>query len=511
MTSHKANPTLFTDFQFKEELMQSIQEAGFISPTPIQELAIPVILEGRDVIAQAHTGTGKTAAFGLPCLNAMELDCNVNMLVLSPTRELAQQTCDELYRFGKHLGIRVGTVCGGKSYNKQRRMIEKGVHILCATPGRMLDLLNNRFFAEFAPNVVVLDEADEMLDMGFLEDINAIFDYLPRQRQTLMFSATMPPSIIKLAEKILYKPAHLKTINPSEEKTNKNIEQSCFVIDEHERTQALVRYLHEQDPEKAIIFCKSRDNTRDLTDELGEYGFSCRSLHGEMEQFQRQETMNAFRKGRFKILVATDVAARGLDIDGISHVINYHLPFDAKSYVHRIGRTGRAGNSGHALTLVTPKEFYKIERFQRQVGSDIELLSVPSLLQLRQSRLKKLVKTLKNIQPDQYVCEMAQELREKYNWHDLSDKLFALLIQNWQEIGPDIIGIPATQFQSLLAETQANKKKKRKSDKRSDKAKQKPEAQRHSGKESKHKSKEKSKEKSGSKPKEKSKRKPKNR
>ena len=332
----------FESFGLHDDIMKGIREAGFKTPSPIQQEAIPLILQKRDMIGQAHTGTGKTAAFGLPVMNNMSLTGNIELLVIAPTRELAVQVSDEIYRLGKFAGIRTGTVLGGQDYRRQIRMLERGVNVLTATPGRLLDLLKGGNVKNFTPSAVVLDEADEMLDMGFLDDIKEIFTYLPKKRQTLLFSATMPAPIKRLAQTILNDPVTVKTID-EDEMTNKDVQQLYYVIEDREREDAVIRLIDDQVPDKAIVFCRTRNEVDRLSNSLGARGYNTKSLHGDMEQRQRNEVMQGFRKGLIDVLVATDVAARGLDVADVSHVFNYHIPFDSKSYVHRIGRTGRAG------------------------------------------------------------------------------------------------------------------------------------------------------------------------
>ena len=335
----------FNEFSLRKELQQAIDNAGFKEPSPIQEEAIPVILDGNDMVGQAHTGTGKTAAFGLPILNMLDMSSNdVQAIVIVPTRELAMQVSDEIYRFGRFLGINTATVYGGQSYTRQIKHIQNS-SIIVATPGRLLDLLRNNQI-DINPKFIVLDEADEMLDMGFLDDIKEIFTFMPSDRQTLLFSATMPKAIKDLASRILQNPEFI-TITKNEV-TNSKITQSFYVVEEAERDEALVRLLDYKDPRKAIVFCRMKSEVDRVTTMLISLGYTAKGLHGDMEQRQREETIKAFKKD-LEILVATDVAARGLDVSDVSHVFNYHIPFDSESYVHRIGRTGRAGekrNSG---------------------------------------------------------------------------------------------------------------------------------------------------------------------
>ena len=347
----------FQSFDLDPAIMKAVVDAGFKEPSPIQQLAIPLVLEGKDLVAQAQTGTGKTAAFSLPILSKVNSDSKrVEILVITPTRELATQVSDEIYMLGKHKGFKSVTVYGGSSYTRQIKLIEAGASVVVATPGRILDLLKNGKLRNFSPSIVVLDEADEMLDMGFLEDIKAIFDFLPSNRQTLLFSATMPSPIKSLAKEILNNPEFI-SVTPTNITTNEDIDQSYYIIEEWERDDAVIRLLDTLDPEKAIMFCRTKKEVEMLSSKLTAIGFAVKGLHGDMEQAQREEVIRAFRFSNIDLLVATDVAARGLNIKEISHVINVHIPFDPESYVHRIGRTGRAGLKGVAITLCTPMEY----------------------------------------------------------------------------------------------------------------------------------------------------------
>ena len=325
----------FTDFNFKSTIQEAINEAGFKEPSPIQEDAIPHILEGKDVIAQAHTGTGKTAAFGLPVLNMMKAGGDIEALVIVPTRELAMQVSDELYKFGKLSNIKTATVYGGTPYGKQIERINRA-NIIVATPGRLQDLLKSGKI-KISPKFVILDEADEMLDMGFLDEIKNIFTFFKEKKQTLMFSATMPNAIKRLAQEILDNPITI-TIT-KKDSTNKNISQNYYVMAESERDDALIRLIDYKNPTKVIVFCRMKREVDRLVTHLVASGFKAKGLHGDMEQRQREVVIRAFKQGQVDIFVATDVAARGLDVNDVSHVFNYHIPFDSESYVHRIGRT----------------------------------------------------------------------------------------------------------------------------------------------------------------------------
>jgi ATP-dependent RNA helicase DeaD len=296
-------------------------------------------------------------------------------LVITPTRELATQVADELYHLGRFAGIRTLTVYGGVGYGRQIALIHKGVQIVVATPGRLKDLYKKGKIDVFNPEIVILDEADEMLDMGFLDEIKEIFEYIPQNRQTLLFSATMPEPIKELASDILYEPEFISVVG-DDETTNNIIDQRYYVINESQRDEAVVKLLETEDTNKCIIFCRMKREVDRLAEHLQALGFNATGLHGDLEQRDRETVIKAYRRGETKIMVATDVAARGLDVKDVTHVFNYHIPFDPQSYVHRIGRTGRAGKSGQAITLVTTEEFRELQRIQKEVGAEMRLATL---------------------------------------------------------------------------------------------------------------------------------------
>ncbi len=440
----------FESFGFKKEIMEGIKEAGFKVPSPVQEQVMPLILKGKDVIAQSHTGTGKTAAFGLPVMNNMKKDIGIELLVITPTRELAAQISDEIFRLGKFAGIRTGTILGGHSYSRQLQILKSGVQVLAATPGRLLDLFKSGKIQITEPITIVLDEADEMLDMGFLDDIKEIFEFLPQKRQTLLFSATMPDPIRKLAQKILNEPVFIRAIT-TDDSTNIDITQSYYVIEEHERELAVLRLMEDQDPEKAIVFCRTKLEVDKLSTFMVARGFNAKGLHGDMEQAQRNQVMGSFRKSLFDILIATDVAARGLDVADVTHVFNYHIPFDAKSYIHRVGRTGRAGHKGIAITLVTPPEFRTIQRIERSVGSSIELKVIPTLSDLRHERTKRLINELIEFSPVKEGIELVENLEKEMDIKSIAVVLASMLLEDeGEDDGPDQIGFTKKKIKKLI-------------------------------------------------------------
>ncbi len=365
----------FKDFDLHPEVAKGIRIAGFKEPSPIQKEAIPIILEGRDLVGQAHTGTGKTAAFGLPILDRIARGEIERALVITPTRELATQVSDELYHLGRFAGIRTLAVYGGVGYGRQIALIHRGVQIVVATPGRLKDLYRKGKIDVFNPEIVVLDEADEMLDMGFLDDVREIFEFIPQNRQTLLFSATMPDPIKELADTLLYEPEFISVVG-SETTKNIDIEQLYYVINENQRDEAIVRLLETEEYDKVLVFCRMKREVDRLAEYLQELGFNAAGLHGDIEQIDRDAIVKSYRRGETRILIATDVAARGLDIKNVTHVINYHIPFDPQSYVHRIGRTGRAGKHGRAITLVSTEEFRELQRIRKEVGANMQIATL---------------------------------------------------------------------------------------------------------------------------------------
>jgi ATP-dependent RNA helicase DeaD len=438
----------FDSFGLKATIMRGVKDAGFKIPSPIQQKVIPIILQGKDLVAQAHTGTGKTAAFGLPAMHMLHLNKGVEMLVITPTRELATQVSDELFRLGSHQGVKTATVYGGRAMSRQLEMIRRGSQVVVATPGRLLDMLSSGHLPHFRPSIVVLDEADEMLDMGFLEDIQKIFTFLPKKRQTLLFSATMPAPIQKLAKEILDTPTFVSVT--AKETTNKDIKQYYYVIESHERDDAVIRLIDCYEPTKSVIFCRTRSEVDRLSEALMSRGYMARGLHGEMEQRQREDVINAFRAGRVEILVATDVAARGLNVVDISHVFNYHIPFDPESYVHRIGRTARAGRKGMAITLVTPLEYKELQRILKTVGSTIEQNYIPNRKEASKVLVMKLVETIRRQPLSDEAADVLKALEEEIDLSQISMKLISMLMTKQNVTGPDSIGIDVNRMEKIM-------------------------------------------------------------
>lgn len=447
-TNENEKVITFDDLGLKKEILQSIKDAGFTVPSPIQAAAIPFILAGRDIVGQAHTGTGKTAAFGLPALNNIDTRDGVGILVITPTRELATQVSDELFKYGRNIGAKTVTVYGGSSYNRQIDLIQRGASVVVATPGRLLDILKKNLIKDFAPSIVVLDEADEMLDMGFLDDINEIFSYLPSNRQTLLFSATMPKPIKLLAERILDNPEFISITKG--ETTNTDINQEYYVIEESERDDAIIRLMDSEKSKKSIVFCRTKSEVDRLSNVLSSAGYLANGLHGDMEQRQRETVIKGFKNNSVKVLVATDVAARGIHVDNISHVFNYHIPFDPESYVHRIGRTGRAGTKGKAITLLTPLEFKELQRIKTKVGTTMTHAFVPSKNDLRAINLKSIVTNIE----EQHIYDEAHQildmLKEDIDEETIMFKLISMILDKQTIQGPNTIGIPADKLAAIL-------------------------------------------------------------
>ena len=436
----------FEEFNLKAGLQKAIDKAGFTEPSEIQEKAIPLLLEGKDMIAQSYTGTGKTAAFTLPILNQMQGGISGEMVVLVPTRELATQVSDEIHKFGKELKLRSTTVYGGAPYPRQIKMVNES-SIVVATPGRFHDLLKRNKIS-IHPKFVVLDEADEMLNMGFLEEISQIFEYLPEERQTLLFSATMPFSIKKLGREILDNPEEIMITKDTV--TNDNINQLAFVVDERERKEALLRLLDFKNPVKSIVFCRTKRETNEVADFLASQGYAARAIHGDVAQNDREAIIRNFREGKIKVMVATDVAARGLDVNDVSHVFNYHIPFDPESYVHRIGRTGRAGRTGTSVLIVTPHEFRDLKKIENKMKTTLEMKAVPSISDVHDKNKSTLVKNIEETEISQKDTDLVEALKESFDLSTIAYKLAAIVNQSQQVEGRHTIGKSLEEISDII-------------------------------------------------------------
>jgi ATP-dependent RNA helicase DeaD len=379
-------------------------------------------------------------------MSMMKADGSVEGLVIVPTRELAMQVSDELFRFGQLSGLKTATVYGGTPYAKQIDRI-KQASIVVATPGRLQDLLMSGKI-KINPKFVVLDEADEMLDMGFLDEIKNIFTFLPKERQTLMFSATMPSAIRKLAEQILKTP---KTISITKsESTNTSITQLYYVVQDRERDDALVRLIDYKNPTKCIIFCRMKKEVDRLVAHMTAQGFKVSGLHGDMEQKQREVTIRAFKQGGIDIFIATDVAARGLDVNDVTHVFNYHIPFDSESYVHRIGRTGRAGKTGEAITLVSPNELKTIKRIEKDVGTTMASQVIPTRMEVQNNRADALIAKIAETKVTENAIELVKTLQHDLDIVTIAHLLASLVQEETFVKGKDNIGLGLEEIELLI-------------------------------------------------------------
>jgi len=425
---------LFRDLNLSEATLRAVIEAGFEAPTPIQEQSIPVLLSGRDLIGQAQTGTGKTAAFALPIADLLDSSFHYpQAIVLLPTRELCIQVAQETYNLSKYRKLKVVPVYGGQPIDRQFRALSQGAQVVVGTPGRVLDHLRRGTLDLSRVRIVVLDEADEMLNMGFLEDVEEILKDAPEARQTALFSATMPPRIAALAKTYLRDPERV-TIE-SKRRTVALVEQKYYEVAPSQKVEALSRILDMESPGSTIIFCRTRRDVDDLGESLQLRGYEAETLHGEMNQAARDRVMSKFRAGAADLLIATDVAARGLDIDQVTHVINYDIPWDVESYIHRIGRTGRAGRSGEAITLVSPRERYQLRLIERTINAPIRPCRVPTSADIASRRREmfkdKLKASINEGNSDGFLATVGEMMEE--GGFDASQIAAAALQMLWQK------------------------------------------------------------------------------
>lgn len=411
----------FEDFSLSKETLKSISEIGFEEPTPIQVSAIPLVLEGLDIVGQAQTGTGKTAAFGVPIVEKCRKGKSPFAIILEPTRELAVQVSQEINKIGKFKKIRVLPVYGGTSIERQIKALQRGVDVIVGTPGRVIDHINRSTLSLTDIKIVVLDEADEMLNMGFIEDIETILKTTPAERQTLLFSATMPQPIMSIAKKYMRSPEKVK-VN-TKDVVVPMIKQIFYEVREEDKVNALSRLIDVEDPELAIIFCHTKREVDEVSMKLAQMGYNTGALHGDYTQARREEVMTRFKKGMLDILVATDVAARGLDIQNVTHVINYNIPQNPESYIHRIGRTGRAGKSGMAITFVTPREYRHLRLIEKTAKTIIDKKKLPSAADVIKAREKNIAKDIEDIiKGDKHTgyVSAVKELSEQYSFGDIA-------------------------------------------------------------------------------------------
>ncbi len=410
----------FDELDLYPQILRGIKEMGFEEATPIQSKAIPVVLSGADVIGQAQTGTGKTAAFGVPVLQKVDpSNKKTQVIILSPTRELAIQVADELRKLSKYMhGVKVLPVYGGQEITKQIRSLKGGAQIIIGTPGRVMDHLRRRTIRCDYVDTIVLDEADEMLNMGFREDIETILEYIPEERQTILFSATMPKPILDITKKYQHDAVTIKVVK--KELTVPSIDQYYYDVKRKDKVDVLTRLLDYYDPKLSLVFCNTKRMVDELAQELQGRGYFAEGLHGDMKQTQRDRVMKSFRNGKTDILIATDVAARGIDVDDVEAVFNYDIPQDDEYYVHRIGRTGRAGRCGRAFTFVKGKEVYKLKDIQRYCKTKILAQPIPSSDDVAQIKAEKVMDRIATIIEEEDLREMIDIIDKQVNESDFT-------------------------------------------------------------------------------------------
>lgn len=430
-------PESFKTMGLSAPVLRGLEEMGFEEPSPIQVKTIPLILEGRDLIGQAQTGTGKTAAFGLPIVEKLDhRSKKVQAIVLAPTRELAIQVAEEITRIGRFAGVKVVPIYGGQSYDRQIRALEHGSQVVIGTPGRVMDHIRRGTLKLDNVRMAVLDEADEMLDMGFAEDVEFILQSTPEDRQTLLFSATVPDAIKRLSRRYLKNPAHVN-ISP-ERMTVPQIDQVYYETREHEKLDAMTRVLDMESADRTIVFCRTKKRVDELAEGLQARGYTAEAIHGDLNQVQRNRVLKRFKDGGSEILVATDVAARGLDIDSVTHVFNYDLPQDTESYVHRIGRTGRAGRSGTAISLVHPKEIRQVRQMERVLHTRLTRRPLPTVADVAVKQREALKNRLseeisRGVLPEYHALVM--ELAQEFDSVDIAAAAIRMMTDKGREAG----------------------------------------------------------------------------
>lgn len=431
----------FEDLNLSDVILRAVTDMGFEAASPIQAQAIPAQLEGRDMIGQAQTGTGKTAAFGIPLLQKIDPENKkLQAIVLLPTRELAIQVAEEIRRLAKFMhGIKVLPVYGGQDIVRQIRSLKDGVQVVIGTPGRVMDHMRRKTIRVDHVHTAVLDEADEMLNMGFLEDMETILSQLPETRQTVMFSATMPPAIADIARKFLQDPVMVRVVK--KELTVPKVTQYYYEVKPKNKVEVLCRLLDLYSPKLSVVFCNTKKGVDELVLALQGRGYFAEGLHGDLKQEQRDRVMNGFRNGRTEVLVATDVAARGIDVDDVEAVFNYDIPQDDEYYVHRIGRTGRAGREGKAFSLVVGKEVYKLRDIQRYCKTKIIPQAIPSLDDITDIKVEKTMDQVRDMLENSDLSQMVNIIEQKLIEEDYTalDLAAALLKMNMGEDNEDII------------------------------------------------------------------------
>jgi ATP-dependent RNA helicase DeaD len=420
----------FYEFGLSDEVLSSLSSMGFEEPTQIQKIAIPPVMKGQDIIGVAQTGTGKTAAFGIPVIekDIRGKSRKPSALVLVPTRELAIQVAQEMNRIGKNNAFVSIPIYGGQSIDRQIKSLKKGIDVVVGTPGRIIDHIRRKTLNLSDVATVVLDEADEMLNMGFIEDMQTILQETPKERQTLLFSATMPEQIVRISKKYMESPKKVRV--DTKEMVVAKIRQVFYEVRESDKTKALTRILDVQDPALTLIFCHTKREVDDLSGKLQQMGYEAGAIHGDFTQSFRDEMMRKFKNGETDILVATDVAARGLDINDVTHVINYSIPQNPDAYVHRIGRTGRAGKSGIAITFVTPREYSQLRLIERTARTKINKGKLPSRTEVREARERELAEALETVIEENRHKEyypLVESLSTKFTHEDVAAAALRLI------------------------------------------------------------------------------------
>ena len=407
--------TRFTEIELSPQILRAVEEMGFEEMSPIQVKAIPAILQGKDIVGQAQTGTGKTAAFGIPLLQLVDpKERSLQALILCPTRELAIQVAEEIRKLASFLhGIKILPVYGGQEISKQIRSLKGGVQIIIGTPGRVMDHMRRKTIRFDGLKMVVLDEADEMLNMGFREDIETILSDAPTERQTVLFSATMPGPILEIARTYQKNAEMIRVVK--KELTVPKIEQYYYEVSPKNKEEVLSRLLDMYNPKLSLVFCNTKKQVDELTSNLQGRGYFAEGLHGDLKQMQRDRVMNSFRNGKTDILVATDVAARGIDVDDVEAVFNYDVPQDDEYYVHRIGRTGRAGREGRAFTLVVGREVFKLRDIQRYCNTKIKLQPIPSVNDVTAVKAEKILDKVHSLVTEEDLTKMITLIEDRVN------------------------------------------------------------------------------------------------
>ncbi len=435
----------YADADIDERILRAVTELGFERMTPIQEQAIPIFMSGQDIIGQAQTGTGKTAAFGIPILQKIDPeDRSLQAVILCPTRELAMQAADQLRKFSKYMhGIKVLPIYGGQDIVKQIKNLKGGVQIVVGTPGRVMDHMRRHTLRMETVHTVVLDEADEMLNMGFREDIETILKEMPEERQTGLFSATMPKPILDIT-KTYQKDAAFIKMTPKEV-TIPLIKQAYYQVRRQDKEEVLCRLIDYYDPKRALIFCNTKRMVDELTEHLKARGYEVEGLHGDLSQHQRDTVMNLFRSGRANILIATDVAARGIDVSDVEAVYNFDVPEDIEYYVHRIGRTGRAGKTGRSFTLVVGREIYKVRDIERICHTKIRERKIPNAADIMERKAKKILQEAENVIETEDVSRAAEYILDEIALGQYSVTQIAAAFMK-MKLGDEIEDIKAEKF-----------------------------------------------------------------